>query len=127
MPLLDAEKFRAIDTDAVTRKEPFPFIHAEKLITDEGYETLRAALPPKDMFKPVFGRRRPGCTALGQGCIKLFCPFFQDCLIHTGKKHQYDYHRSRQHSSPQDESPFWIPLNFLNGTLRCWSRYQGQM
>lgn len=60
MTLIDADQLRAIDADDVLARKPFPFLHAEKLVTDDAYRELRDTLPPKEMFSPVFGRRRPG-------------------------------------------------------------------
>jgi len=58
MTILDMERLNAIDTDAVLRQKPYPYLPAHALITDEGYSRLRRSLPPRERFSTVFGRRR---------------------------------------------------------------------
>src|SRR5262245_3888601 len=57
--LLDLQRLAAVDVEAVRRQKPYPFLHAERLLTDDGYDRLRRALPDQSRFSAVFGRRRP--------------------------------------------------------------------
>jgi hypothetical protein len=57
--LLDLQRIAAVDAEAVRRKKPYPFLHAERLLSDEGYDRLRRALPDPSRFSAIFGRRRP--------------------------------------------------------------------
>lgn len=58
--LLDIEKLNGLDTDEIRARKPFPWLHLEKLITDDGYQTLQDAMPDPESYSRVFGRRRPG-------------------------------------------------------------------
>ena len=55
MTILDLEKLAAIDAAEVRDRAPYPWMHAEKLITDEGYQKLLDTMPDKSQFKRIYG------------------------------------------------------------------------
>ena len=60
MTILDADKLAALDPAEVRDRKPFPWLHVEKLITDQGYRRLLDSLPDKSEFDRIYGKRRPG-------------------------------------------------------------------
>ena len=57
--LLDHRRLESVDVEAFRQQQPYPWLHAEQLLTAEAYITLRQALPDLSRFSAVFGRRRP--------------------------------------------------------------------
>ncbi|UCC15084.1 MAG: hypothetical protein JSW21_03825 [Gammaproteobacteria bacterium] len=57
---LDFAKLEAIDVAAFRSTKPFPHINPSGLLTDEGYEELRANMPDVSKFEKIFGYRRLG-------------------------------------------------------------------
>jgi len=60
MTILDFDKLATLDPAEVRARKPYPWLHAEKLISDEGYESLLANMPDQSTFKRIYGKRRPG-------------------------------------------------------------------
>jgi len=58
MTYLDYRRCADIDAQAFRSTEPYPWLVAERLVTDEAYRHLREHLPDAAMFAPSFGRRR---------------------------------------------------------------------
>jgi len=58
MSYLDHDRLAALDGDWFRSREPFPWVCAEKLVTDDGYRELRESLPDPSRFKAVFGKPR---------------------------------------------------------------------
>ncbi len=58
MKYLDFERFEKIDPEAFQSQRPYPWINPEGLITNEGFERLRATLPDLSMFERKFEVKR---------------------------------------------------------------------
>ena len=56
--ILDQQQFRAIATDTFRKAEPYPWLNPEGLLTSQAFDLLRANMPPLDMMKASFGRKR---------------------------------------------------------------------
>jgi hypothetical protein len=56
--LLNRAALDAIPTAAFRDAVPFPWLNPEGLLTAEGFDLLRAQLPPLDMLTASFGRKR---------------------------------------------------------------------
>ena len=58
MQFLDETVLRSLDPEAFRNRRPYPWWSVAGLLRDEAYERLRADLPPLEMFRPVFGKKR---------------------------------------------------------------------
>ncbi len=56
--LLDFERLEAIPATAFQTAEPYPWLNPEGLLTNEAFERLRTQMPPLEVMKQSFGRRR---------------------------------------------------------------------
>lgn len=57
-PLLDERRLAKISADAFRGADPYPWINPESLLTQAGFDLLRFNMPPLEVMKPSFGRRR---------------------------------------------------------------------
>ncbi len=55
---LDSKRMRTLDPNAFQTQKPFPWINPEGLLTEEGYQLLRATLPDLSLFEKSFGKPR---------------------------------------------------------------------
>ena len=58
MTCLDHTQLASLDGEWFRSREPFPWVCAEQLLTEEGYRELCDSLPDTSRFQAVFGRRR---------------------------------------------------------------------
>lgn len=56
--LIDYQYLEQIPTADFRDAEPYPWLNPEGVLTDQAFETLRKNLPPLEMMKPSFGRKR---------------------------------------------------------------------
>ena len=56
--ILDGKRLGAIATDSFRKTEPYPWLNPENLLSPEGFELLRRNMPPLDIMKASFGRKR---------------------------------------------------------------------
>lgn len=56
--ILDGRRLGAIATDSFRKTEPYPWLNPENLLSSEGFELLRRNMPPLDIMKASFGRKR---------------------------------------------------------------------
>jgi hypothetical protein len=54
----DFDRFEELSEAGFDKQEPYPFLNPLDLVTPEGWEQLRADLPPIDLFAQKFGKRR---------------------------------------------------------------------
>lgn len=57
-PLLNQNVLNAIATADFRDSVPFPWINPENVLTAEGFDLLRARMPPMEMMSGSFGRKR---------------------------------------------------------------------
>jgi hypothetical protein len=55
---LDPERLQSIDSVEFRTRDPYPWVNPERLLTEEGYQRLRADLPSVDRMTSSFGRQR---------------------------------------------------------------------
>ena len=55
---LDYERLEQIDTEAFRSRKPYPFVNPTQLLTEEGYQRLRAVLPPPERLDRFFDVER---------------------------------------------------------------------
>ncbi len=58
MTLLDQDRLQRISTESFRQAVPYPWLNPEGLLTTEAFDLLRANMPPVDMMKASFGRKR---------------------------------------------------------------------
>jgi hypothetical protein len=58
MTYLAYDRLDALGEDAFREREPYPWLSAEGLLTDDGYRRLLAALPDISLFDRLFGVKR---------------------------------------------------------------------
>lgn len=58
MTYLDFARLESVDARAFREGHPYPWINPEGLLTEEGFQHLRATLPPLDLCTPMFGISR---------------------------------------------------------------------
>ena len=56
--ILDANTLASITTDQFRKADPYPWLNPEGILTQEGFDTLRLNMPPLDVMKASFGRKR---------------------------------------------------------------------
>ena len=56
--ILDHPRLEAIATDSFRQADPYPWLNPEGLLTESGFELLRQNMPPLDVMKASFGRKR---------------------------------------------------------------------
>lgn len=56
--LLDGARIAAIPTAAFRDAEPYPWLNPEGVLTEPAFSVLAANLPPLELMKPSFGRKR---------------------------------------------------------------------
>lgn len=56
--MLDIKRLEQIPTAAFRQAEPYPWLNPEGVLTAEAFDTLRKNMPPLEMMKPSFGRKR---------------------------------------------------------------------
>jgi hypothetical protein len=119
--ILDADALAAIPTASFREADPYPWLNPEGVLTDEAFELLRANMPPLDLMKASFGRKRAhGQTphdryaleyhpdldihpAWHQFVAELNGPVYQDWLARLFATHRFrlTYH---WHYAPQGAS-----------------------
>ena len=57
-PLLDQSTLDNIATDSFRRADPYPWINPEGVLTEQTFDLLRTNMPPLDIMKASFGRKR---------------------------------------------------------------------
>ena len=58
MTLLDLDRLHSSDPASFRNADPFPWVNPAGLLTDDAWARLRAAMPPVELFQPVFGKKR---------------------------------------------------------------------
>lgn len=58
MNILDRDRLSGISTDSFRSADPYPWLNPEGLLTREAFDLLRANMPPLDIMKASFGRKR---------------------------------------------------------------------
>ena len=58
MTYLDYDKLRALDTATFQNAKPFPYANPAGLLTEEGFEALRASMPDISLFRKTVGMER---------------------------------------------------------------------
>jgi len=56
--LLDAQRLAAIPTSTFRETRPYPWLNPEGVLTGQAFDLLRANMPPLEVMKPSFGRKR---------------------------------------------------------------------
>lgn len=56
--LLDHTSLDRIPTASFRDAAPYPWLNPEGVLTEQAFETLRTHMPPLDIMKPSFGRKR---------------------------------------------------------------------
>ncbi len=57
-PILDQVALSAIPTASFREAIPYPWLNPEGVLTDQAFELLRTNMPPLDIMKTSFGRKR---------------------------------------------------------------------
>ncbi|MCC5864957.1 MAG: hypothetical protein JJU31_07580 [Wenzhouxiangella sp.] len=57
-PLIDQSRLDAISTASFREAVPYPWINPEGVLTEAAFELLRTNMPPLDVMKASFGRKR---------------------------------------------------------------------
>jgi hypothetical protein len=55
---LDYDRLEAVDIPGFRSRRPYPWLNAERLLSDEGFDSLVASLPDTSRFVPFFGMLR---------------------------------------------------------------------
>jgi hypothetical protein len=58
MKYLDFDRLAELDGPAFRAQQPYPWVNAPSLLTDEGYAALRDNMPDVSGFQKVFGKQR---------------------------------------------------------------------
>ena len=56
--LLDRARLDAIPRTEFQQADPYPWLNPEGVLTSEAFDQLRSSMPPVEIMKPSFGRRR---------------------------------------------------------------------
>ncbi len=56
--LLDAARLNAIATESFRQADPYPWINPEGALNEPAFDLLRRNMPPLEVMKPSFGRKR---------------------------------------------------------------------
>ncbi len=57
-PILDGNRLAAIATGEFRNAVPYPWLNPEGVLTDQAFDLLRDNMPPLDIMKASFGRKR---------------------------------------------------------------------
>lgn len=56
--ILDQTRLQGIATDSFRKATPYPWLNPEGLLTPQAFDVLRSNMPPLDIMKASFGRKR---------------------------------------------------------------------
>jgi hypothetical protein len=83
--ILDGTRLAAVTTNSFRQADPYPWLNPESLLTDEAFELLRTNMPPLDIMKASFGRKR----AHGQKSHDRYALEYQENLKIHPAWHQF--------------------------------------
>ena len=56
--IINADTLATITTDSFRKADPYPWLNPEDILTRDAFDTLRTNMPPLDVMKASFGRKR---------------------------------------------------------------------